>query len=77
MNLTKANIRDLKKVTVKIECSNGSEGSGTIVAVGDVVYILTAAHVIENDAKDGYLGEDQIGPDISKFSEFCRRFQNR
>ena len=68
MNLTKANIRDLKKVTVKIECSNGSEGSGTIVAVGDVVYILTAAHVIENDAKDGYLDEDQIGVSMTRNS---------
>lgn len=33
MNLTKANIKDLRKVTVKIVCSNHSEGSGTIVSM--------------------------------------------
>lgn len=69
MNLTKANISYLKKVTVKIECINGSEGSGTIVAVGDAIYILTAAHVIEKDTKDGHLGEDGIGISLTRNSQ--------
>ena len=69
MNLTKANIRDLKKVTVKIECSNGSEGSGTIVAVGSAIYILTAAHVIEKDTKDGHLNKDQIAVSLMRNSQ--------
>ena len=60
MNLTKANIRDLKKVTVKIECSNGSQGTGTMVAVGVAIYVLTAAHVIEEDTKGGHLPKNQI-----------------
>lgn len=34
MNLTKANIKALRKVTVKIECSNNNKGSGIIVSVG-------------------------------------------
>ena len=46
MNLTKANIKALRKVTVKIECSNNNKGSGIIVSVGENLYVLTAAHII-------------------------------
>lgn len=60
MNLTKANIRELKKVTVKIVCSNHNEGSGTIVSVGENIYVLTAAHVVENETHDGHFSKDQI-----------------
>ena len=60
MNLTKANIKDLRKVTVKIVCSNHSEGSGTIVSVGENIYVLTAAHVVENETHDGHLTHGQI-----------------
>lgn len=69
MNLTKANISDLKKVTVKISCANSSEGSGTIVSVGGVFYVLTAAHVIENETHDGHLQADQIGISITRNSQ--------
>ena len=68
MNLTRANISDLKKVTVKIVCANGCEGSGTIVVVGEVFYVLTAAHVIENDTENGHLPSDQIGVSIYRNS---------
>lgn len=47
MNLTKANIKALRKVTVKIECSNNNKGSGIIVSVGENLYVLTAAHIIQ------------------------------
>lgn len=60
MNLTKANIKALKKVTVKIVCNNLNEGSGTIVSVEGNIYVLTAAHVIENETGDGYFDKDQI-----------------
>ena len=60
MNLTKANIKDLRKVTVKIVCSNHSEGSGTIVSVGENIYVLTAAHVVENETHDGHFSKEQI-----------------
>ena len=60
MNLTKANIKDLKKVTVKIVCSNGNEGSGTIVSVGENIYVLTAAHVVENETHDSHFAKDKI-----------------
>lgn len=60
MNLTKASIRELKKVTVKIMCPNHSEGSGTIVSVGEHIYVLTAAHVVENKTHDGHFSKDQI-----------------
>lgn len=69
MNLTTANIKDLKKVTVKIVCSNSSEGSGTIVAVGEDFFVLTAAHVIENETKDGHLPSNQIGVSITRNSQ--------
>lgn len=55
MNLTKANIKALRKVTVKIECSNNNKGSGIIVSVGENLYVLTAAHIIQKDTKDGPL----------------------
>ena len=51
MNLTKANIKALRKVTVKIECSNNNKGSGIIVSVGENLYVLTAAHIIGIVAK--------------------------
>lgn len=60
MNLTKANIKELRKVTVKIVCSNSSEGSGTIVSIGENIYVLTAAHVIENETKNGHIDASQI-----------------
>lgn len=69
MNLTKANISDLKKVTAKIECSNGNEGSGTIVNIGETLYVLTAAHVIEKDTEDGHLEKEQIGVSIMRNSQ--------
>ena len=61
MNLTKANIKALRKVTVKIECSNNNKGSGIIVSVGENLYVLTAAHIIQKDTKDGPLDKEQIG----------------
>lgn len=60
MNLTKANIKDLRKVTVKIESSNNSEGSGTIVSVEGTLYVLTAAHIIKDETKDGPLDKGDI-----------------
>ena len=60
MNLTKADYKDLKKVTAKIVCNNESEGTGTIVSIGDLLYVLTAAHVLENDTKNGHLDIGQI-----------------
>ena len=50
MNLTRPDIKDLRKVTVKIICtSDRGEGSGTIVRVGEELFVLTAAHVIETE----------------------------
>lgn len=50
MNLTRPDIKDLRKVTVKIICtSDRGEGSGTIVRVGEELFVLTAAHVIERE----------------------------
>ena len=72
MNLTKANLSDLKKVTVKITCANSSEGSGTIVSAGGFFYVLTAAHVIENEIKDGHLPSDQIVVSITRNSQKYR-----
>lgn len=69
MNLTKANIGDLKKVTVKIECANGAQGSGTIVSVEDFLYVLTAAHVIESDNQKDPLFNEQIGVSITLNSQ--------
>lgn len=69
MILTQANIRDLKKVTAKISCSNQSEGTGTIILVDGVLYVLTAAHVIEKDTKDGHLAPEQIGVSITRNSQ--------
>lgn len=72
MNLTRANIRELRKVTVKIVCSNNSEGSGTIVSVGEDLYVLTAAHVIEKGTKDGPLYKEQIGVSLMRNSQTFR-----
>ena len=48
MILTRPELKDLRKVTVKIICQpNNNEGSGTIVLIGEKFYVLTAAHVIE------------------------------
>lgn len=69
MNLTRANIKDLRKVTVKIVCSNNSEGSGTIVSIGENLYVLTAAHVIEKDTKDGPFDKEQIGVSLMRNSQ--------
>ncbi|HJF72176.1 MAG TPA: serine protease [Butyricimonas virosa] len=69
MNLTRANIKDLRKVTVKIVCSNNSEGSGTIVSAGENLYVLTAAHVIEKDTKDGPFDKEQIGVSLMRNSQ--------
>lgn len=72
MNLTKANIKALRKVTVKIECSNNSEGSGIIVSVGGNLYVLTAAHVIEKGITDGPLDKEQIGISLKRNSQTFR-----
>lgn len=64
MNLTKANIKDLKKVTVKINCSNGTEGSGIIVAIRGNLYVLTAAHVINDFGKS--LSSEDISVSITR-----------
>lgn len=69
MNLTRANIKDLRKVTVKIVCSNNNEGSGTIVSVGETLYVLTAAHVIEKNTKDGPFDKEQIGVSLMRNSQ--------
>ena len=69
MNLTKANIKDLKKVTVKIECSNSSEGSGTLLSIGGILYVLTAAHVIEGNSPDEHLESSQIGVSLTRNSQ--------
>lgn len=69
MNLIPADIKNLKKVTVKINCTNGSEGSGTIVCVNDTLYVLTAAHVIENKEKKGHLEKDDIFISITRNSQ--------
>lgn len=69
MNLTKASIKDLKKVSVKIVCSNNGEGSGTLLAVGGVLYVLTAAHVIENDSPSGHLESSQIVVSLTRNSQ--------
>ena len=72
MNLTKANFKDLKKVAVKIDCSNGSEGSGIIVAVNDELYVLTAAHVIEKGEDNiTYLSKEQIVVSITRNNVKC------
>lgn len=68
MNLTKANIKDLKKVTVKINCSNGTEGSGIIVAIEGNLYVLTAAHVIKNGSEKS-LSPKEIFVSIIKNSQ--------
>lgn len=69
MNLTKANIKDLRKVTVKIVCCNNSEGSGTIVSVEGSLYVLTAAHVIERKTKDGHHAKEQIAVSFMRNSK--------
>ena len=74
MNLTKANIRELKKVTVKIVCSNHNEGSGTIVSVGENIYVLTAAHVVENETHDGHFPKDQIAITFMRNSRTIKLF---
>ncbi len=68
MNLTKANIKDLKKVTVKINCSNGTEGSGIIVAIEGNLYVLTAAHIIKNGSEES-LSPKEIFVSIIKNSQ--------
>ena len=61
MFLTKPEIKDLKKVAVKIFCQpDNGEGSGTIVLVNDVFYVLTAAHVIQAKDKEAPLPADDI-----------------
>ncbi|MBR5208922.1 MAG: trypsin-like peptidase domain-containing protein [Paludibacteraceae bacterium] len=54
MILTKANITELKKVTVKIHCPNDEEGSGIVMCSKGENYVLTAAHVIEHSGTDGH-----------------------
>lgn len=61
MNLTKPEIKDLRKVSVKIFCQpNNGEGSGTIVLVDNVFYVLTAAHVIKAPNIDAPLPVENI-----------------
>lgn len=62
MNLSKPTLTDLKKVTVKIICGNNgtNEGSGILLMVDDVLYVLTAAHVIESEDKDVPLDSKQL-----------------
>ena len=69
MNLTKANVSDLKKVTVKIVCSNHDEGSGTVLSIGEVYYVLTAAHIIENEAENGPKDKEQIFVKLTRNSQ--------
>lgn len=71
MILTKANISELKKVTVKIVCPKDVEGSGIIVSVNDTLYVLTAAHVIENENKDGHFGKKLINVSMIRNSMPC------
>ena len=53
MRVTKPSLKDLAQVSVMIICSDTeSKGSGTIVCVDDILYVLTAYHVIENCAKE-------------------------
>lgn len=71
MILTKANISELKKVTVKIVCPKDVEGSGIIVSANGTLYVLTAAHVIENENKDGHLGKKLINVSMIRNSMPC------
>ena len=69
MVLTQANFGDLKKVTVKILCKDGVEGSGTIVSENGSLYVLTAAHVIENATKNGPKDERQVSVFLTRNSQ--------
>lgn len=71
MILTKANITELKKVTVKILCPKDGEGSGTVICFDGIYYVLTAAHVIEKDTKDGYWDNDLITISMTRNSKPC------
>lgn len=71
MILTKANISELKKVTVKIVCPKDVEGSGIIVSANGTLYVLTAAHVIENENKDGHLEKKLINVSMIRNSMPC------
>ena len=71
MILTKANITELKKVTVKILCPKEEEGSGTVICLDGIYYVLTAAHVIEKDTKDGYWDNDLITISMTRNSKPC------
>ena len=71
MILTKANISELKKVTVKIVCPKYVEGSGIIVSANGTLYVLTAAHVIENENKDGHLEKKLINVSMIRNSMPC------
>lgn len=71
MILTKANISELKKVTVKIVCPKDVEGSGIIVSANGTLYVLTAAHVIENENKDGHLDKKLINVSMIRNSMPC------
>ena len=52
MNLTKANIKALRKVTVKIECSNNNKGSGIIVSVGENLTLPLTAETYKRESAD-------------------------
>lgn len=71
MILTKASISELKKVTVKIVCPKENEGSGIILSVKDILYVLTAAHVVENEKKDGHWDEKSINVSMIRNSKQC------
>lgn len=59
MNLTRPDIKNLRKVAVKIVCAGG-EGSGTIVSVGEDLYVLTAAHVITAEGESDHQPVEEI-----------------
>lgn len=59
MNLSKPTLSELKRVTVKIIC-DGSEGSGTLLMIDNVLYVLTAAHVIKKNEANEPIDKDKI-----------------
>lgn len=61
MNLTRPDIKNLRKVTVKIICAGDKgEGCGTIVHAGGELYVLTAAHVITAEGERCPLPLDEV-----------------
>lgn len=67
MNLSKPLFLDLKKITVKIICA-GKEGTGTLILIGGTLYVLTAAHVIEDENTQSQCELSQISVHLIKNS---------